>query len=232
MWWFLSKDATIDFRKDLVHEIVANSAVGPEEQALVALRRAEWDLAFGSRKQEDYERLLGEVAARHPGTAAGQTAATRLALRRLQPGQEVPAFAAEDAAGAPVSSAALRGKYVVLWFFADWWPTFAQDLEAVRAFAARKGTPSAVVAVSVQEAGDPAKKAADVPGIRVDGTQGPGRKLAETFDVVRGNARTCRILLIDPQGKLVAAGIEGRDLEGALEKAEVRTGSKPRIIRR
>jgi peroxiredoxin len=233
MWWFLSKDATIEFRKDLVHDIVAASARGPEEQALVALRAAEWDFAFGSRRQEEYERLLGEAAARHPGTAAGQLAATRLAVRRLQPGQEVPAFAAEDVAGAPVSSAALRGNYVVLWFWAEWWPAFTRDLEAIRAFAARQdGKPVTVVAVSIQESPDPAKEQVEVPGIRVDGTRGSGRQLAETFDVVRGTSRTCRILLIDPEGKLVAAGIEGRELEGALEKTAARTGSKPRIIRR
>ena len=229
LWFFLSGQPTVEYRKDTLRTAIATSARNKEELGYVALKNAEWELRFGSRRGEDYERMLQGTLTNYPGTPAAELAAARLRARGLKPGDELPPVTFTDLAGKPVAGRDLAGKVAVVWFWAEWQNGFAQLAETLR-----QDPALAVLAVSVDAGGDALRAQAEklkLPGILVDGTSAANRDPMERMDALRGGLRDCRVLVLDAQGKVVDPRAEPDTLAAALQRA--RQGAPaPRSVKR
>jgi peroxiredoxin len=141
-------------------------------------------------------------------------------LRLTSIGAMAPDFIQNDVNGAPVRLSSFRGKYVLIDFWASWCPPCRQENpNVVKIYNKYKGKGFTVLGVSLDK---PDGKAAWLAAIKNDGltwTQVSDLKywnnLAATLYGVQSIPQN---FLIDPQGKIVAKGLRGDDLDNALEK--------------
>jgi thiol-disulfide isomerase/thioredoxin len=182
-------------------------------QALADDLREEGDAAAARAAYEEIVRL-------HPGTWSAKEAAGALyEMENLAVGMTAPDFAATDLRGAPVSLKSLRGRVVLLDFWATWCgPCIGEVPHMVELNGRFKGDDFALVGVSLDGDGlaladflDERKMTwPEVCDLReFDGA-------VPTLYHVRGVPDT---VLIDREGRIVARGLRGEDLVHAVEKA-------------
>jgi peroxiredoxin len=142
------------------------------------------------------------------------------ALRLTAIGAMAPDFTEDDAQGVPVQLSSFRGKYVLIDFWASWCgPCRQENPNVVKIYNKYRGKGFTVLGVSLDR---PDGKAAWLAAIKNDGltwTQVSDLKywnnLAATLYGVQSIPQN---FLIDPQGKIVAKGLRGDDLDSTLEK--------------
>lgn len=142
------------------------------------------------------------------------------ALRLTEIGALAPDFTQDDVNGTPVRLSSFRGKYVLIDFWASWCgPCRQENPNVVKIYNKYKGKGFTVLGVSLDR---PDGKAAWLAAIKNDGltwTQVSDLKywsnLAATLYGVQSIPQN---FLIDPQGKIVAKGLRGDDLDTTLEK--------------
>ena len=133
-------------------------------------------------------------------------------------GKQAPDLALPDASGHTVSLASFKGKYVLVDFWASWCgPCRAENPNVVHAYNEFKGKNFAIVGVSLDKEKDAWQEA--VRADKLDWTQISdlkywGSEAVKTFnfDGIPFN------ILIDPQGKIIAQGLRGDDLENKLKE--------------
>ena len=133
-------------------------------------------------------------------------------LANLQNGAEAPDFSLPDADGNPVSLSSFRGKYVLVDFWASWCPDCRKEnpnvVAAYKKFCKKNFT---VLGVSLDKAKEPWLAAIEKDGLTWSHVcdygywDGPVVKLYAIRWIPRN-------FLIDPEGKIVASGLEGQDL--------------------
>ncbi len=159
---------------------------------------------------------VAEVAARF--SEALQQARQREQARKDVPGvgDLAPDFSLPDPDGKTVALSSLRGKYVLVDFWASWCgPCRAENPNVVKAFNRFKEKNFTVLGVSLDK-----DKAAWLKAIQADGLNWPHiSDLRQWNSVVVGLYHIEGIpynVLLDPQGKIIAVGLRGEDLENKL----------------
>jgi peroxiredoxin len=138
------------------------------------------------------------------------------ALTTVVAGSMAPDFTESDTTGKPVSLSSLRGNYVLVDFWASWChPCRGENPNLVKQYALYKNKGFQILSVSLDDHADRWKQA-----IVQDGLQ-----WVHVSDLKGWNNAACKLyairavpssFLIDPQGKIVATGLRGEDLNKRL----------------
>jgi peroxiredoxin len=154
-----------------------------------------------------------ERVAADPGGAEAHPATlfAALGLQHPRTGAEVVRFALKDPEGRAVSADGLRGKVVLLSFFATWCPACTAERPSLRELAARfRGAEFALVLVNY---GEPEKTVRaftqEVPFAHAT-LLDPQTRLGERLGVKFLPTH----FLIDPRGRLVAIGVRPKAWDG------------------
>lgn len=131
-------------------------------------------------------------------------------------GSEVPEFAQNDTSGKSISITSLRGKYVLIDFWASWCrPCREENPNVVNAFKKYASKNFTVLGVSLDQA-----KPAWLNAIKMDGLtwthvsdlKGWQNEVAGMFHITS----IPQNILIDPQGKIIAKNLRGEALNNKL----------------
>lgn len=137
-------------------------------------------------------------------------------LKSIAIGQEAPDFELKDLEGKAVSLKALRGKYLLLDFWASWCgPCRKENPTVVKAYDAYKAKGFTVLGVSLDSSESAWRKAVQEDGMPWVQLLNDKKTGVERLYEVKGIPAN---FLIDPQGKIIATNLRGPALEKALEK--------------
>lgn len=174
--------------------------------------------------------VLGRLKTEYPATRAAKAAdeflvqmkameATKKIQQSLVPGAQFPDFSEKDLAGQPVSIGNLKGKVVLIDFWATWCGPCRAELPNVQAvYQKYHGRGFEVIGISLDQ--DRAKldaflKAKDMTWPQLFDGLGWGNKLAAKYGIQSIPAT----YLLDGQGKIIAKDLRGDLLEQAVAKA-------------
>jgi peroxiredoxin len=137
----------------------------------------------------------------------------------IAPGQAAPAFELERLDGGRVSLESLRGRVVLLNFWATWCPPCEEEMPAMeRLHQTLAGQPFELVAVSVDEDRNAVVKFRERLGLHFPILLDPRRKVSGAYQTFRYPES----FLIDPQGRIVSHFIGNREWDAASYVAQIR----------
>jgi len=148
---------------------------------------------------------------------AGKELADRMAaLTAVVPGAIAPDFTQNDVSGKPLTLSSLRGKYVLVDFWASWCsPCRAENPNLVKQYQLYKDKGFQVLSVSLDD-----KKERWTDAIAKDGM--PWLHVCDLKGWLNDAAKLYGVravpssFLVDPQGKIVATGLRGEELDKKL----------------
>lgn len=137
-------------------------------------------------------------------------------LKAIAIGRPAPDFELNDLDGKGVKLSALKGKYVLLDFWASWCgPCRKENPTVVKAYNNYKAKGFTVLGVSLDSSEPAWRKAVKEDGMPWVQVLNDKKVAAERLYEVKGIPAN---FLIDPQGKIIATNLRGPALEQALEK--------------
>jgi thiol-disulfide isomerase/thioredoxin len=165
----------------------------------------------------DVEPVFNKLAKKVKHSQAGEAFVKRLnAAKRTAVGQPAIDFAQTGADGKPVSLTSLRGKYVLVDFWASWCgPCRAENPNVVRAYSKYKEKGFEILGVSLDDKKDKwlaAIQMDNLSWIHVSDLKGWKNAAAELYSI----RAIPQNLLIDPQGVIIAKNLRGEALETKL----------------
>ena len=139
-------------------------------------------------------------------------------MEKVQVGSEAPDFTLPDVNGNPVSLSSFRGKYVLVDFWAAWCPDCRKENpNIVSAWEKYKNKNFAILGVSLDRNRD--QWLAAIEKDKLAWTQVSDLKYWSSEAAVLYCIRWIPMsFLIDPEGKIVAIGLEGEELHNKLEE--------------
>lgn len=166
-----------------------------------------------------FEPLYNALSERFRNSEKGKSMGDRLAIaKRTAIGQPAMDFTQKNTKGEPVTLSSLRGKYILLDFWASWCgPCRAENPNVLKAYNKFKDKNFDVLAVSLDDNRDAWLKAIKedgMPWIHVSDLKGFENKAAVQY----GIRAIPQNFLIDPSGKIIASNLRGEKLEEALSK--------------
>jgi len=167
------------------------------------------------------ESLYASLSPKYKDTRSGQSIAKVIEARKITAiGKIAPDFQQPDTLGNAVKLSSLRGKYVLVDFWASWCgPCRAENPNLVRTFNKYKDKGFTVLGVSLDQ---PGKKDAWLAAIHKDNltwTQVSDLKFWDNeVAVLYGIKAIPSNLLLDPQGKIIAKDLRGEDLDKKLSE--------------
>ena len=196
-------------RKETMHYITGH----PKSPVSLSLLT---DMAvMGEYKQLDslYRKL--DASARK--TAVGERLAKRLAiLKRSAIGEPMIDFTQPDVNGKPVKLSDLKGKYVLLDFWASWCgPCRAENPNVLKAYNTYKDKNFTVVGVSLDDSGEKWRKAIEedgMPWIQLSDLKGGKNEVATQYGVMAIPST----FLLSPEGVIIAKDLRGEALHKKL----------------
>lgn len=203
---------------------VINSSLNPTVAA-VALTLATHTFTKG-----DFEMALNDLVKKYPNNYAvrqlkegADQEAAELAQQKSQivdwSGKQVPDLSLPDANGHSVSLASFRGKYVLVDFWASWCePCRMENPNVVKVHTEFKDKKNfAILGVSLDQNKEAWQQAIQEDGLdwtQVSDLKNWNSKAVSTFQF---NSIPYNVL-VDPQGKVIASALRGRDLEDKLKE--------------
>ena len=195
-------------------------AAHPEGEPAAQVRGALADTLRGDADAAAARAAYEEIVRLHPGTTQAEEATGEIyELDHLAVGMSAPDVEAKDLRGAAVSLRALRGSVVVLDFWATWCgPCIGEVPHMIELHRRFQGEGLALVGVSLDEDGLALADflaERDMPWPEICDLGGFDGALPKLFHV-RGIPDT---VLVGRDGRILARGLRGEDLEKAVEKA-------------
>jgi peroxiredoxin len=187
-------------------------------------------LGWSSRSfsREEFEAALGNLVKKFPDnlTLKGLKDDYEAQLTQMDKGnkdstwvgRQAPELTLPDAQGRQVSLSSFKGKYLLVDFWASWCgPCRAENPNVVQAYSEFKNKNFAILGVSLDK-----EKDAWLEAIKSDGltwTHVSDLKFwqSKAVDVFQFNGIPFNVL-IDPQGKIIAQGLRGEELESKLKQ--------------
>lgn len=166
-----------------------------------------------------FEPFFNVMSKRWRQSADGQLYAKKLAAaKRTRIGNAALSFTQNDTTGKPLSLASLKGKYVLIDFWASWCiPCRAENPNLIAAYAKFKNKNFEIISVSLDDKRDLWLKA-----IKKDGLTWPqvsdlkGKKNAVA--VAYGISAIPQNFLVDPQGIIIAKNLRGEEVDKKLSE--------------
>jgi peroxiredoxin len=143
----------------------------------------------------------------------------QLELAKINPiGSQISDFSQADTSGHPVKVSSLRGKYVLIDFWASWCrPCRMENPNVVAAFNKYHQKNFTVLGVSLDQAKEAWLNAIHMDGLtwtHVSDLKGWGNQVASLFKVTS----IPQNILIDPKGKIIAKNLRGQALNDKLSQ--------------
>jgi len=165
------------------------------------------------------EHLFNQLAPEIQSSPMGMYIAQQVAEgKKNGVGTVLPDFSQADTSGVMVSLSSLRGKYVLVDFWASWCgPCRMENPNLVAAFNKFKGKNFTVLGVSLDKAKEAWLTAIKMDGLdwkHVSDLQGWGNAVAQQFQIYS----IPQNFLIDPDGKVIAKNLRGAALERKLQR--------------
>ncbi|MCD0489860.1 AhpC/TSA family protein [Pedobacter sp. MC2016-14] len=139
-------------------------------------------------------------------------------LLRLKTGSMAPDFSQPDASGQSVNLMSLRGKYVLVDFWASWCaPCRAENPHLLKAYNKYKDDNFTVLSVSLDKDKRlwlKAVKEDQLPWIQLSDLKGFDNSAGKLYGITSVPSS----FLIDPSGRIIALNLRGKALEEALEQ--------------
>lgn len=139
-------------------------------------------------------------------------------LERMQPGKEAPDFTLKTINGDSLTLSSLRGKYVLVDFWASWCPDCRKsNPELVKLYNSYKNKNFTIMGVSIDDDETNWKMAVEKDGLiwqQTIGNAGWKSEVAQQYGV----KWIPTAMLIDPQGVIVTRSVELSDIEGKLKE--------------
>ena len=140
------------------------------------------------------------------------------ALTSIVPGSMAPDFTENDVNNKPIALSSLRGKYVLIDFWASWChPCRMENPNLVKQYQLYKDKGFQVLSVSLDDNADKWKDAIakdGLPWLHVSDLRGWNNAACKLY-AVRGVPSS---FLVDPQGKIIASGLVGEKLNEKLKE--------------
>lgn len=137
---------------------------------------------------------------------------------QVKKGQLAPAIMLPDMEGQPVSLDSLRGKVVLLDFWASWCgPCRANNPNLVMLYDKFRGKGFEILGVSIDKSKTDWKKAIEKDGLTWLQVLDPGGWNAQSTEVYGVDAIPASFL-IDKKGVIRGVNLEGRELEASIHK--------------
>jgi peroxiredoxin len=169
----------------------------------------------------ELENLYGSIPSKYKDTKSGKSISSIINARKITAiGKIAPDFTQPDTSGKPVKLSDLRGKYVLVDFWASWCgPCRAENPNLVKTFDRYKDKGFTVLGISLDQ---PGKKDAWLAAIHKDNltwTQVSDLKFWDNeVAVLYGVKAIPTNLLLDPEGKIIAKDLRGEDLSKKLSE--------------
>nr|WP_315419130.1 TlpA disulfide reductase family protein [uncultured Pedobacter sp.] len=173
----------------------------------------------GAVELEKLKRDLKRLSPRMKNTAMGKNLQVKLAMaEKTGIGQQALDFTQNDTNGKPVSLSSLKGKYVLVDFWASWCaPCREENPTVLKAYKKFKDRNFEIISVSLDDKKEPWLKAIEadgLPWIHVSDLKGWKNAVARLY----GITSVPQNLLLDPNGKIVAKNLRGEELQMELDK--------------
>ena len=210
--------------------IAGEKGAKTEDAALIAFMKAQLYLEV-IKDQDKGAELIKQIKANYPDTKYGKNADKVLAgiekqaaAKKIQSslavGSAFPDFAEKDLNGKPLSVAALKGKVVLVDFWATWCaPCRAELPNVIETYKKHHGEGFEIIGVSLDadraKLDDFLKKQDGMTWPQYFDGEGWGNKLAGKYGV----ESIPFALLIGPDGKIIGKDLRGEELETAVSAA-------------
>jgi peroxiredoxin len=183
-----------------------------------------WD---GNYRLDELAEVVKEFSRQAPDLEIAQLMEQRVQrFRDIKVGAEAPALAGTSPTGAAVSLASLRGRYVLVDFWASWCaPCRVENRNYAELYRRYRSAGFEILAVSVDESASAWKAAIakdNAMWLQLSDLKGWKSPLVGAYNVTGLPAS----FLLDPQGRVIARDLRGKDLADRLASLLPTAGTK------